>query len=214
MGPHTGTNRTLGLHRRVGGLWRKEGLEDTRVQTLFSPSLLNLTFIWGQAFVKNLPGAFWSRAPTALVSLESDSQGIASIFLARNQSKHFNSFEHYHHHQPHFTDKKTKTKRCEISVHSATLKVQPSKFITRTYQWARKKWTKVAEWDRLLLFTSFLVHSVPSSPSTSFQPSNPLRGKDWRSHFIDWQAEAQSLMLGGQCGSSHMWLCKLKCNEV
>ena len=71
MGPHTGTNRTLGLHRRVGGLWRKEGLEDTRVQTLFSPSLLNLTFIWGQAFVKNLPGAFWSRAPTALVSLES-----------------------------------------------------------------------------------------------------------------------------------------------
>jgi len=125
MGPHTGTNQTLGLHRRVGGLWRKEGLEDTRVQPLFSPSLLNLTFIWGQAFVKNLPGAFWSRAPTALVSLESDSQGIASIFLARNQSKHFNSFEHYHHHQPHFTDKKTKTKRCKISVHSATLKVQP-----------------------------------------------------------------------------------------
>ena len=50
----------------------------------------------------------------ALVSLESDSQGIASIFWARNQSKHFNSFEHYHHHQPHFTDKKTKTKRLKF----------------------------------------------------------------------------------------------------
>ena len=30
MGPHPGTNQTLGLHRRVGGLWRKEGPEGER----------------------------------------------------------------------------------------------------------------------------------------------------------------------------------------